>query len=63
MKMDYFTEYLLKTGLIEFYGTGKEDWKLSEKGKIICAFIFFNQMYSLFKDSDYYKNLKKDGKI
>lgn len=63
MVKDYFIEYLLKCGLIEFYGEGKEDWKLSQLGKIFCSFIFFDYMRRDFENSEFYKNLKKEGKI
>lgn len=63
MEKDYFIDYLLKMGLIEFYGEGKEDWKISKLGNAYCAFIFFAVMNDCFKKSDFYKNLKKEGKI
>ncbi len=63
MEKDYFVEYLFKNGLIQFYGTGKEDWKLSQIGKIFCSLIFFDYMRRDFENSEFYNNLKKEGKI
>lgn len=63
MEKDYFIEYLLKSGLIEFYGNNKDDWKLSHLGKVFCSIIFFDYMRRCFEVSDFYKNLKKEGKI
>ncbi len=63
MEKDYFIEYLLKCGLIKFYGNGKDDWKLSQLGKFFCSYIFFVYMQRDFEDSDFYKTLRKEGKI
>ena len=63
LNKDYFLAYLKNLGLIDFYGSNKDDWKLTNLGKAYCFLIFFGYMSISYVKSEFYKNLKKEGKI